>query len=105
MTIAPPVPDLPHFAVPFTIGASGSVDAVQQGTLAEIVQSVSNLFGTTPGTRYLVPTYGVPDQTFTTGGANPTVLQEAAAKWEPRAVVSIQTNPDGTSLVSVRSAQ
>ena len=104
VTYAPPpavpgVSPIPHFLVPFVITDAGSVATVQQGTLAEIIQSVSNLIGTTPGTRYMVPGYGIPDPTFE--GIDPVTLRQAVAKWEPRAAVSMTALPDGTTTVTV----
>lgn len=95
----PPATSIPHFRIPFAIGENGSAQTVQQGTVAEIVQSVSNLIGTTPDTRYMVPSYGLRDPTFE--GIDPVTLRQVVAKWEPRATATVQ-GPRGAPVVSVR---
>lgn len=91
---------IPHLRIPFTIGSTGSAQTVQQDSATEIVQSVANLVGTRPGTRYMVPTYGMPDPTF--GGVKPGALALAVKKWEPRATVSTQVTPGNEEQVTVQ---
>lgn len=94
----------PHLLIPFTIEPNGSAATIEQGTTAELVQSVANLCGTRPGTRFMVPQYGMPDPTF--AGVDPVGLRLACAKWEKRVNVSAQVtegNPQ-YSTVSVSPA-
>lgn len=93
------VPPIPHLAVPFTIGPTGSAQTVQQGTLDEVTQCVANLAGTRPGTRLMVPKFGSPDPTF--GGLDPVTFQLAVRQWEPRATVAIETVPGESEQVNV----
>ena len=89
-----------HFLIPFAI-ESGSAMTVDQGTQQEIIQSVTNLVGTRPGTRLMSPSYGIPDPTFE--GIDPVALRLAVAKWEKRASVFVQSSPgnEETVIVSV----
>lgn len=96
---APPAGTIPHFAIPFVIGGDGSAQVLQQDSVDEIVQSVAMLCGTRPGTRLVVPSYGILDPTFE--GFDSVRLQLAAAKWEERASVVIQVTPDNEEVVSV----
>lgn len=98
----PPPGGIPHLVIPFAIGDDGTAQTVPQGSVAEIVQCVANLVGTTPGTRYLVPTYGTPDPTF--AGINRKALGLAVATFEPRATVTVVESPGGTEFVEVRVA-
>jgi phage baseplate assembly protein W len=81
-------PGVPHLKIPFAIDRDGTAEVIQQGTAAEVVQCVANLVGTTPGTRMMMPAYGVPDPTFT--GLNQKALQLAVGKYEDRAIVTVQ---------------
>lgn len=89
----------PHLAVPFLIGADGSALTVEQDSEAEVVQAVSMLVGTRPGTRTMVPAYGITDPTFV--GVQVGELTRAVATWEPRASVSVQMVPGATERVVV----
>lgn len=93
---------VPHFAVPFTVGPDGSAETLQQDSVAEVVQSVAMLVGTTPGTRLMVPSYGTTDPTF--AGLDVHALQQSAAKWEDRATVDVVITPGNQEAVSVTVA-
>ncbi len=97
--LGPPPGGTPDSAVPFTVDDTGVIETVEQGTSAEIVQCVANLVGTRPGTRFMVPTYGIVDPTF--GGLDRVALQTAVAKWEPRATVSVQVTPANEEVIVV----
>jgi len=81
--VSSPTLQPPHFAVPFTLGADGSVATVAQDSPVEVAQSVRVLLSTTIGSRPQVPGYGVRDFTFTNGDT--TGMTQAVARWEPRA--------------------
>lgn len=88
-----------HLKIPFALADDGTAETLAQGTSAEIVQCVANLVGTRPGTRLLVPTYGMLDPTF--AGVNRLTLTAAVAKFEPRASVTVVLTPAGTEQVIV----
>lgn len=94
---------VPHFLIPFAISSEGSVETIEQNTAAEIVQSVANLVGTRPGTRLMVPTYGITDPTF--AGFDQVALQLGVAKWEKRAAVSVVATPANEEMVVVSVAK
>lgn len=100
---------IPHLKVPFTLLPDMTAATVQQDTLEEITQCVFVLMATPIGSRIEVPTYGIPDLTFT--GGQLAAIDAAAARWEPRAnVTAKQTinpqNPRETDItVSVQVAQ
>lgn len=98
-----PIPaGAPHFKIPFTILTDGTAETVQQDTSEDVVQCVAVLFGTAPGTRLMLPGYGITDPTF--AGINQVIVQAAVKQWEPRATVSMQYTPDGVEQVAVTVA-
>lgn len=100
VVLGPLPPGIPHLAIPFSIGSDGTAETLAQGTVPEIVQSVANLVGTRPGTRLMVPSYGIPDPTF--AGVDPVALQLATSKWEPRATISTSIAPGNTEGVVIQ---
>lgn len=100
VVLGPVPPGIPHIAIPFTVSISdGTAAVVEQDTGEEITQCVAMLVGSRPGDRQAVPTYGLPDPTFT--GINPIILQTSTATWEPRATVSVQSTPSNDEQVVV----
>lgn len=98
-----PIPEgAPHLKIPFTIKTDGTAATVQQDTSEDVVQCVAVLFGTDPGTRLMVPSYGITDPTF--AGINQVRVQAAVKQWEPRATVTMQYTPDGIEQVAVSVA-
>lgn len=93
---------VPHLAIPFLITGIGSAQVVQQDSLTEIVQCVAMLCGTRPGTRLMIPTYGLVDPTF--AGVDVVKLQLASARWEERASVGVEVNVDNVEVVVVEVA-
>lgn len=92
---------VPHLTVPFTIGPDGTAATVEQDTQPEVVQSVAMLCGTTPGTRLMVPGYGLDDMTFVPADRAPGMIRLAVAEWEPRAAVTVSVTPGAAEQVVV----
>ena len=88
-----PIPVVPHLSVPVALANDGSLTTTQQDSAEEITQCVSMLLGTLPGTRLVVPDYGMPDPTFTR--TDPTGLSALVGRWEPRATVQVTTDVTG----------
>lgn len=89
---------VPHLAVPFAFAGDGTVATVEQDSAEEITQCVRVLLGTVTGSRVVVPTYGVPDPTFT--GVDPQEVTDAVTEWEPRAAVTVTVaDPPGVPLL------
>lgn len=100
-------PFLPHLQVPFILQGDGTWAVWQQDTIDEVGQSVEVVCGTLPGERTVVPTYGLPDQTFTGPQPNVGVITRTIAAWEPRAQVTVKVSSpsnNGQAQVSVAVA-
>lgn len=92
---------VPHFALPFRIvGTSAVVN--EQGSDAEISDSVAGVALYTRGERLEQPRFGITDQTFREGGADPTQLLAELREWEPRA--TLEAVADATALRDMRSS-
>lgn len=94
-----PPTGIPHLRIPFALASDGSAETLGQGTSAEIVQCVANLVGTTPGTRLLVPAYGIVDPTF--AGLDQRALKLAVAKYEKRATIDVQVSVGNEETIVV----
>ena len=85
--------DLPHFALPFHF-ASGGAAVVEQDTADEILTCVLAVMLCPRGFRVELPTFGVPDPTFTERTASADVIEAALAEWEPRSQELVTSEPD-----------
>lgn len=84
----------PHFKYPFRLSTNGA-DVLEQDSIEEVAQSVQVLVSTRIGTRVELPTYGIPDQAFTTDPeVNAAVIRSQCAEWEPRAQTALSSSPD-----------
>jgi hypothetical protein len=94
-------PIAPHFAIPFRLDGDRFA-TVEDGSEDEVRQNVAVLVSTRVGTRLVVPNFGIPDPTFTTGGDANDILN-AADIFEPRAAldVTIDDGPERTVTVHV----
>jgi phage baseplate assembly protein W len=79
------VAQIPHFAFPFKFTAAGPAAVVEQDTPQDVTACVVAILSYPAGSRADVPTFGLPDQSFRTGGANLQEVREALNEWEPRA--------------------
>lgn len=86
-----------HLAVPFQMEGDHAA-TVEEGSIEEITQNVAVIVGTLRGQRLVVPEFGVGDPTFELGAASsdPADLETAAARWEPRAVLTIDRSMSAT---------
>lgn len=73
-----------HLAYPLML-AGGHLGTVEQDTPAEITGCCLAIVRHKAGDRWEDPTFGVPDATFTRGGALEGDLVSALDRWEPRA--------------------
>lgn len=96
----PPV--IPHLSAALALNPDGSFIWQQQGLISEVAQSVEMIVGTPRGQRTMVPTFGVPDPTFTYP-VNKGDIQHAIAQFETRATanVNITYAPNGIANVTV----
>jgi phage baseplate assembly protein W len=78
--------DAPHFRFPFQLNATASEPVVvDQDEDDEVLDSVTVLLATIPGTRVDLPDFGLDEQAFVEGGAKPGDILQALKVWEPRA--------------------
>lgn len=75
---------VPHFALPFRV-AGGAVVVNEQDSSDEIADCMLAIASYTIGSRPEKPDFGVDDQAFRQGGADPAALAAAIDRWEPRA--------------------
>lgn len=88
----PPIPpglpglaaQVPHLALPFRFADTGAV-VVDQDSDEEIFYCCEAILRCPQGHRIERPDFGLPDQTFRQGGADPAAVQAALDRWEPRA--------------------
>lgn len=75
--------------LPLTLTTTGKLATVEQGSAAELGQSVGLLIDTRPGERRSVPGYGLPDQRGSLSNSDVRDIQDdidaAIRAWEPRA--------------------
>lgn len=84
--------EIPHFALPFRIVAGQAV-VNEQNSPEEIRDCVAAIVSYTVGSRPERPNFGVEDETFEEGGADPAVYLAAVARFEPRADVHALADP------------
>lgn len=82
---------VPHLKMPLNF-THGPAPLVEQDSLEEVAQCAETVLATPQGYRDELPTFGTPDQTFSVGGIEPRLLMDALERWEPRAVVAIETD-------------
>jgi phage baseplate assembly protein W len=87
-------PDVPKLSLPFRfhhqgVGTGLVAHVAEQDSLEEIVSCVEAVIRTVQGTRIEEPEFGLPDLAFSLGHIDPTIIEEAAARWEPRARVDV----------------
>jgi hypothetical protein len=97
--------DLPHFSIPFRF-VNGAAVVFEQDTTDEIMACDLAILLCPLGFRVELPTFGIPDLTFSQGLPNTDVLEAALAEWEPRSQQLIASEPDALDAliahVSVR---
>lgn len=84
---------VPQLDFPLYIGPDGTFGEVEQDSLDDVCNSVIILVSTRVGEREDLPTYGIPDPTFSQG-VDTSVIVDAIAEWEPRATVNITSQID-----------
>lgn len=88
---------LPHYAMPLRI-VNGRFATVEDGSGADISQSVGLLVATEPGERLTAPDYGVSSQLFSSS-IDPTELLSQIERWEKRAgKVEITATQNGENM-------
>lgn len=88
---------IPQFSLPFRFQGGLVAAVVEQDTPEEITDCVQAIIRTPVGQRLELPGFGIPDQSFTQGGADPAPIVAAVEKWEPRADALAQANNESLS--------
>lgn len=89
--------EIPHFTYPFSMGASGHANVLEQDTGDEILNCVDLIASVVQGALIDEPTFGITDPTFMI--VAPTQLISSQIQdWEPRAQITVLDNSDGSDL-------
>lgn len=96
------VPVIPHLSAALALNPDGSFIWQQQGLISEVAQSVEMIVGTPKGQRTMIPSFGIPDPTFTYP-VNKGEIQQAIAQFETRATANVNVTyaPNGIANVTV----
>jgi len=91
---------IPHLAYPFQMTAGGPV-VVEQGSADEIRSNILAVCVCGLGDCPELPTFGIPDPTFSSAPPDPTAIIAAITQWEPRAnTTAIVSAVDSTGASS-----
>lgn len=94
-------PETPHLAWPVRLDGD-HLAAVEQDTGEDVAQCVQVVVSTPKGSCDWLPDFGVDDQTFNQGGADPGEFEAAIREWEPRADIEIDDTLDERTLAQGR---
>lgn len=78
------VPSVPHFAFPFQFNADAGAAVLEQDSYGEILACVAAITFCQIGSCPELPTFGIPDPTFS-DPIDGQAVAAALAYWEPRA--------------------
>jgi len=84
----------PHFSYPFRFASPG-VAVNEQDSADEIADCVLAILLCPLGYRVELPTFGIPDPTFSTPEVDVDSLQAAVDVWEPRATTTVSQTLGG----------
>lgn len=84
VNVGTPAVAIPHFYFPYTIEGSAAA-VVEQNSLAEIQSCVAVVASCQIGECPELPTFGIPDITFSPAPPSPAAIVAAIQLWEPRA--------------------
>lgn len=85
--------DIPHFALPFRF-ENGRAVVNEQDSVEDVAACVEAVLRTRPGERDDLPTFGVPDPTFSQAPLSTDALVRQVQAWEPRAEILATDHPD-----------
>ena len=85
--------ETPIMKWPFRLGTgNAAIQFVEQDTPIEIAQCVGFLYATQPGEVISSNSFGLDDPAFKMRGVSASELHTAAARFEPRAVVTLSSD-------------
>lgn len=85
---------IPHLALPFRV-VGGQAIVNEQDTIDDVAACVEAVLRYPQGSRVEKPGFGLPDQTFAQGGADPAAVAATVARWEPRAQTDVAESLEG----------
>lgn len=102
--------DVPHFALPFRFGVVSSSSGVgkaavvdEQDSVDEIASCVMAILLCPLGYRVELPTFGLPDPTFSTPELDQKRIRTAIELWEPRAALLLDQHMDAVDELIQRA--
>lgn len=93
--------DVPHFALPFRF-STPNVGTVEQDSVDEIAGCVLAVMLYPLGYRVELPSFGIPDPTFSTPDVDVDALRDVIELWEPRASILFDQERDLVDDLLVR---
>ena len=85
---------VPHFALPFRLGANGHAAVVEQDSVEDVAACVEAALSTQPGERDGLPGFGVPEATFEQLPLDLDAITDVLAASEPRARLIAEDAPE-----------
>lgn len=92
------MPNNPHFALPFRLGANGAV-VNEQDTIDDIATCVVAIMSTHIGWRDEVPTFGIPDLSFRRIPIGASDIFDLIGSQEPRAIMVVEERPSSADTL------
>ena len=94
--------EIPHFALPFEY-QNGAPVVNEQNSDADVAACVFAVCACEPGQLLDLPEFGLTDLTFEQEPINPIEIINPITRWEPRAPVLVETNPDAYDAAIVNA--
>jgi hypothetical protein len=91
---------LPHFSLPFRFGPPAAVN--EQDSIEEISDCCVAILLCPYQFRVELPEFGLPDPTFSTPTVDTGVIRSVVERWEPRAALALEANPDAIDELIAR---
>ena len=89
--------DIPHLALPLRF-VNGAAVVTEQDTTDEIMACVLAVLLCPLGYRVELPTFGIPDPTFSEGVVSSDVIEAVLGEWEPRSHEVADAWADGLDM-------
>lgn len=90
----------PHFALPFRFSPPAAV--TEQDSLEEIADCCVAILLCPYQFRVELPEFGLPDPTFSMPTVDLNVIRTVVDRWEPRAAMTLDTEPDASDTLLAR---
>jgi phage baseplate assembly protein W len=91
--MADPADVIPQFDLPLRLDGT-DLATVEQDSPQDVVNSVTIILRTMLGEHPVLDDFGIADPTFSQGGVDVEALRAQIERWEPRAELVFEENPD-----------